>query len=176
MANKTSFKTGQSGNPKGRPPKSRALTDILAKAGSVKVTSLDGKPLDRKNALAEMIWTAAIAGQVHFRAANREVSAKYGSRPMDRDLELDWGQWWPLAVWLYHQIDGDLAVTFQEKAGGDGDELPTGGGDEPPVLYMPDNGRENPQQNGDETEAETPDTNTQTEATEGTEPSEDSTD
>jgi len=51
------FQKGQSGNPKGRPKKGDSFTDILTAMASVKdVRTQDGKVLDRKTALCEMMW------------------------------------------------------------------------------------------------------------------------
>ena len=56
---------GVSNNPKGRPPKNRALTEILEKAGA---TSLDinGNKVSRKRLLASLLWEAATTGRVTF--------------------------------------------------------------------------------------------------------------
>jgi hypothetical protein len=59
------FQPGQSGNPSGRPPKSRALSDLLIKALNKTVET----PLGRvagKRLLARMVAQALTKGQVQF--------------------------------------------------------------------------------------------------------------
>lgn len=58
----TTWKPGQSGNLKGRPPKERALAHLLQQAGE-KLTE-DGRP--NKAVMAEQIWEALTKGYVEF--------------------------------------------------------------------------------------------------------------
>lgn len=60
----TSFKPGQSGNPKGRPPKNRALTELLEKSGNKKTKRSDGSNAINKHLLADAVWALATQGQV----------------------------------------------------------------------------------------------------------------
>src|SRR5688572_10143304 len=63
----TSFKKGQSGNPKGRPPKSRALTALLEKAGKAKMPSKPGEPaVPRNQFFAEKVWEGLTTGSIQF--------------------------------------------------------------------------------------------------------------
>jgi hypothetical protein len=63
----TSFKKGQSGNPKGRPPKSRALTALLEKAGKKKITPKPGEPaVPRNQFFAEKVWEGLTTGIIKF--------------------------------------------------------------------------------------------------------------
>lgn len=50
---------GQSGNPNGRPPNGKALTNLLAKRGEL--TGQDGRRNDE--ALVELVWTEALKGE-----------------------------------------------------------------------------------------------------------------
>lgn len=59
------FQPGQSGNPKGRPKKDRALTTLLEAAGTRMVATDDGRMQLRKIAIAN-IWDAVTRGRVRF--------------------------------------------------------------------------------------------------------------
>lgn len=85
------FKPGQSGNPKGRPPKSRALTQILEKAGS-KTVEVNGKRISGKRLLAQMMWQAVTLGEVEL--------------PGGEKLTLGVNDWLVAAKWIYAHIDG----------------------------------------------------------------------
>jgi hypothetical protein len=90
----TSFKKGKSGNPRGRPPKSRALTAMLAAAGGKKmVRSGSEKGVQARRVLAELIWDAATTGMVKFDPAG-EAQA------------LPPKEWVSVVKFLYEQIDG----------------------------------------------------------------------
>jgi hypothetical protein len=85
------FQPGQSGNPRGRIPKERALTSILARLGEQRV-SLDGRQVARKTFLAAKMWELVTSGQVTL---------------TDRVLTLHDGKEWLAAVqWLYTHVDG----------------------------------------------------------------------
>lgn len=85
--------SGTSGNPKGRPPKSRALTTILEKAGNrtYKPEGAD-KGTARKKLLAEMLWGAAVTGCVTF--------------PDGRSETLESSDWLNVVQFLYKHVDG----------------------------------------------------------------------
>ena len=66
MANTTGkggFKPGVSGNPNGRPPKSRALTDILERRGSTTLLDIDGKKRSGKLVVSRALWELATTGR-----------------------------------------------------------------------------------------------------------------
>lgn len=90
---------GASGNPKGRPPKGRALTEILQKAGNrtYKPEGAD-KGTARKKLLAEMLWTAAVTGQIVFPDGRSEM------------LEMD--DWLAVTQFLYKHVDGPPKVSL----------------------------------------------------------------
>lgn len=88
------FAKGTSGNPKGRPPKSRALTEVLAAAGRKrgKLLANEAKQMMRSHILAERVWEGITTGVITF-ADNRKI-------------ELDATDYIGLLKFAYTQIDG----------------------------------------------------------------------
>jgi hypothetical protein len=82
---------GVSGNPKGRPPKNRALTDILEKAGASSL-DINGNKVSGKRLLASLLWEAATTGKITFEP--------------DVVLVCDIDQWMGIAKFIYTQVDG----------------------------------------------------------------------
>lgn len=116
MAKPQSWTKGQSGNPKGRPPKERALTRILAEGGNEPLV-MGGETLTGNVALARRIWHFVTLGEITL-----------GGTTLRAESVADW-----LAAvkWLYTHIDGpaqvegdgenELVVTVMR-----GDKLPRG--------------------------------------------------
>jgi hypothetical protein len=89
----TSFQPGQSGNPKGRPKKGRALTTLLEKAGAQAYElTADGKRVPARRAAAQRAWQGLATGRITF--------------PDGRAIELDASSWLKLAAFVYAQVDG----------------------------------------------------------------------
>ena len=86
------FQPGQSGNPKGRPPKDRALTALLEAAGS-KSVEVDGKRIPGKKHVAGLAWQLANTGTLTL--PNGRVLAVAG---------ID--EWLAVVKWVYGQVDG----------------------------------------------------------------------
>lgn len=138
MANKTSFKSGHSGNPRGRPPKLRALTAILEATGAEKCSDGKGGEIAYKRQLARMLWKAVVSGQVTFAATNREWGG-------DRTFDFQASEWFALVRWMFTQIDGELIMQIEDTTG-DEEETPGAGAEDgiKPQIYLPDNGRQTP--------------------------------
>ncbi len=87
------WKPGQSGNPAGRPPKHRALTTILEKAGN-KTIAVEGQDrrVARKRLVAELVWQLVSEGKAVM--------------PDGTELTLDPRDWVNTVKWIYAHIDG----------------------------------------------------------------------
>ena len=95
---------GQSGNPKGRPKKKRALSTMLLTLGSGKA---DGSDITRRRQLAETVWKMALGGDL---AAAKLIYEYCDGKPTQR-LEHTGDSGGPLEV---QYIDGwrqDYTVT-----------------------------------------------------------------
>lgn len=93
---KNLWQPGQSGNPKGRPPKARALTEILERAGSATV-EVEGKRISGKRLVARLVWEALTTGVL-------SLPIEPGAPPVRRVIGSD--EWITLAKWVFAQIDG----------------------------------------------------------------------
>ncbi len=101
----TSFQPGVSGNPKGRPPKKRTLTNLLEKVANRKFTA-EGEEIAAKQLFAAHIWEGLATGKITF--------------PDSSILQLDSTSYINLAKFALGQIDGppkaEMDVTTEGKA------------------------------------------------------------
>lgn len=88
------FQRGQSGNPKGRPPKSRVLTEILEVAGRKKMPVAGGDIIEQRKVVAALLWDVATNGEAILPNGD-----KLSFAPRD---------WLEVVKFIYTQIDGPV--------------------------------------------------------------------
>jgi hypothetical protein len=98
------WKKGKSGNPNGRPPKNRALTEILEKAGSQSV-EVDGKKVASKRIVAALLWQVATTGMATF--------------PDGSILSVSPQDWLAVVKFIYAQIDGPPKAEMDVTSNGE---------------------------------------------------------
>lgn len=93
MRSSSSWRPGQSGNPKGRPPSSRALAEIVGKAGGRRLTGPSGKSRQVKTLVADALWELAGTGRVELADG--------------KTLEVEnVGEWLSVVSWLFDRVEG----------------------------------------------------------------------
>lgn len=97
------FQKGIVTNPKGRPPKERALTAILERAGG-KSIDVDGKAVSGKQLVARLVWEGLTTGQIQIPGG-----------PL-YNVGLD--DWRELAKWVFAQIDGPPKQSLEHSGPG----------------------------------------------------------
>jgi len=99
------FKPGQSGNPNGRPPKSRALTEILEAAGNKTVKREGQSGIARKRLLADLMWQLVAEGQAIL--------------PNGKALIPEPKDWLETLKWIYKHIDGPPQTNIDMTSDGE---------------------------------------------------------
>ena len=108
MSRPGTWAKGQSGNPNGRPPKGRALTEILERQGARTLEDIDGKRRGGKYIVARALWEIATTGKTTLP----------GDPPMM--LLPDPQDWIKVVQWLYQHIDGSAVQRLSHEGTGEG--------------------------------------------------------
>lgn len=90
ITNPGQWKTGQSGNPKGRKPKGRALTEILRLKGEDPIL-IGGETITAQEALAKAVWQFVNTGEVWLMGKKLEAQ--------------NVGEWASVMKWLYMHVE-----------------------------------------------------------------------
>ena len=90
ITNRGRWQAGQSGNRRGRPPASRAISEMLRLKGEETVV-VGGQVLSAQEALADAIWRFVLKGDVML-----------GKKHLKADSVGDWVQ---AVKWLYTYVD-----------------------------------------------------------------------
>jgi hypothetical protein len=88
--NKGQWKPGQSGNPKGRKPQKRTLTEMLRLKGEA-VIIVGGEPISAQEALAKAVWQFVTTGEVWLMGKKLEAQ--------------NVNEWASVVKWLYTHIE-----------------------------------------------------------------------
>lgn len=100
ITNPGRWQPGQSGNPKGRKPKGRALTEILQIKGEL-VVGIGGEQRTAQDALAEAVWQFVLTGEVWLMGKKLEAQSI--------------GEWASVVKWLYSHVEpANMAEPEQE--------------------------------------------------------------
>lgn len=90
ITNTGRWKPGQSGNPKGRRPKGRALSEMLRMKGD-EIVSIGGEAISAQEALAKAVWQFVITGEVWLLGKKLEAQ--------------NVGEWASVVKWLYTHVE-----------------------------------------------------------------------
>lgn len=86
------FVKGQSGNPRGRPPKSRTLSNILARRAEDLTFISDNEVRSNQEIIAGLLWEFATTGEVRLPTGKLQAE--------------DVSDWFNAVRWIYTHIDG----------------------------------------------------------------------
>ncbi len=100
---------GSRNNPRGRPPKGRALTEILEKAGGKTLENAAGQKVAAKREVVRMVWELVSTGRAEL--------------PNGKALEADTKEWLEAVKWIFAQVDGPPKQAH-EHSGPDGGVIP----------------------------------------------------
>ncbi len=101
ITNSSYWKPGQSGNPRGRPPKSRVLTEMLRVQGEELIV-VGGESMTAREALAKAVWQFAISGEVWLMGKRLEANSI--------------SEWAAVVKWLYSHTEPVSRIEASDEA------------------------------------------------------------
>lgn len=122
------FVKGKSGNPKGRPTKSRAWAELIARYGKDPVHLHDGTVIPAQDLIAQMTLEALTTGQVNFR---RLKGMKRKPAPMYLGAE----SWIRFLNQTREHLEGGASLEIDLTSAGEAIQQVV-------QVYMPDNQRQ----------------------------------
>jgi hypothetical protein len=90
ITNNGHWKSGQSGNPKGRPRKDRVLTELLRARGETPLM-VGSENVTAQEALARAVWQFAVTGEVWLAGKRLKATSV--------------GEWANVVKWLYSHVE-----------------------------------------------------------------------
>ncbi len=104
MRTSTTWRPGQSGNPRGRPPLRRTLNEALRREMARVVALPGGRRVARKRLLAELVSELVTTGRLRL--------------PGGTVLECTLPEWAAIVRWLYDRLEGMPAREVDVTTGG----------------------------------------------------------
>lgn len=127
----TKYQPGQSGNPRGRPPRKRAWAELIRKFGKGKVKLADGTEVHAQELIAQLTINALVTGRIVFPQLDGQDFTD-----VHRTLVLDANDWMRLMKETREHLEPAARQEFDLTSNGEKLDTPQ------IVAYIPHNPRE----------------------------------